>query len=365
MATSFLRRVLEEPAYGWSRGGALYKPTVSEIMREWRSRMNLFANRKAWLGVSGWCWTFALFPFGVVFLIRYFSWPLMLAGFLYSMVGIGTHGTVWLHRYSTHRAFKFRNAAYRFVCRDLAIKVVPEEIYVVSHHVHHALSDQPGDPYNARAGWLYCFFAGELHQPVNRSLSPVDYEHLCALVRHTGMRINSYEEYCRWGSIAHPARTTLHYALNWIFWYGVFYLIGGHALATALFGWTAVWAVGIRAHNYDLHAGGKDRRRDGVDFDRSSLAINQLWPGFVAGEWHNNHHLFPHSARAGFLPWQTDISFAFIRLYRLLGGVTSIRDSREKFYERHYRPYLAAARIRRDWLKPRRSTPAANQSTLR
>jgi fatty-acid desaturase len=55
-----------------------------------------------------------------------------------------------------------------------------------------------------------------------------------------------------------------------------------------------------------------------VDFDRDSLAINQLWPGFVAGEWHNNHHLFPNSARAGFLRWQPDISFAFIRLYRLL-----------------------------------------------
>ena len=116
------------------------------------------------------------------------------------------------------------------------------------------------------------------------------------------MRTNTYGEYSRWGSIAHPARTTLHYALNWLFLYGAFYLIGGHALATALFGWSAVWAVGIRAHNYDLHAGGKDRRRDGLAFDRKSLAINQLWPGFVAGEWHNNHHLFPNSARAGFLP---------------------------------------------------------------
>ena len=106
MGTSFLRRVLEEPAYGWSRSGALYKPTVSEIMREWRSRMNLFANRKAWLGVSGWCWTFALFPFGVVFLIRYFSWPLMLAGFLYSMVGIGTHGTVSSLRSSSSLPFQ-------------------------------------------------------------------------------------------------------------------------------------------------------------------------------------------------------------------------------------------------------------------
>ena len=45
MATPFLRRVLEEPGYGWERDGATYKPTVSEIGREWRSRMNLFATK--------------------------------------------------------------------------------------------------------------------------------------------------------------------------------------------------------------------------------------------------------------------------------------------------------------------------------
>ncbi|HLK40696.1 MAG TPA: fatty acid desaturase [Polyangiaceae bacterium] len=346
MGTPFLRRVLEEPRYGWSRGGELYRPTGREIVREWGSRMNLFASRKTWLSISGWGWTLALFPFGIVFLTRYFSWPLMLAGFLYSMVGIGTHGTVWLHRYSTHRAFGFRTSTHRFICRNLAIKIVPEETYVISHLVHHAFSDAPGDPYNARAGWLYCFLAGELHQPVNRSLPLADYERLCALVRHTGMYVNTYEQYGRWGSIAHPARTTLHYALNWLFWYGAFYLIGGHAMATALFGWSAVWAVGIRAHNYDLHAGGKDRRRAGVDFDRRSLAINRLWPGLVAGEWHNNHHLFPNSARSGFLPWQLDISFAFIRLYALLGGVTSVRDARAKFYEKHYEPYVLAKQAR-------------------
>src|ERR1019366_7986684 len=35
MAIPFLRRVLQEPGYGWSRNGELYKPTVSESMREW------------------------------------------------------------------------------------------------------------------------------------------------------------------------------------------------------------------------------------------------------------------------------------------------------------------------------------------
>lgn len=341
MASPFLHRVLEEPGYGWSRDGAAYKPTTAEIFREWTSRMNILRSRKAWLPILGWLWTLLLMPFALVFLTRYFSWPLMLVGFLYAMVWIGTHGTMYLHRYATHRAYKVRNGFYLFILRNLTVKIVPEEVYVVSHHVHHALSDKAGDPYNATNGFLYCFLAGELHQPIRRDLSREEYERVCSLLRHTGMRCNTYEQYLSWGSVAHPVRLIAHFLLNWAFWYAVFYAIGGHALATALFGWSAVWAVGIRAHNYDLHAFGKDRRRDGIDFDRGSLAVNAMWPGCVAGEWHNNHHLFPNSVRAGFLWWQPDISFACIRLFRLLGGVTEWRDSKDKFFERHYRPYLA------------------------
>ena len=109
MAIPVLQHALREPSYGWQRDGVLYKPTGREIWNEWRSRINLFANRKAWLAVTNWFWTLALVPFGVVFLTKYFSWKLMLVGFLYSMVWIGTHGTVWLHRYSTHHAYTFRN----------------------------------------------------------------------------------------------------------------------------------------------------------------------------------------------------------------------------------------------------------------
>jgi sn-1 stearoyl-lipid 9-desaturase len=341
-SSQFLQRVLRTPSYGWTRGGELYSPTTREILREWVHRLNLLHSRKAWLSVMVWSFTLLLLPFGVVFLLHYFSWKLMLAGFLYSMLWLGTHGTVYLHRYGTHHAFTFTNRYYRFVCQNLAIKLVPEEVYIVSHHVHHAYSDQPGDPYNAKAGWLYCFLAGDLHQQINPELSPSDYSRAARLLKHTNVRANSYEQYQRWGSITHPARLLMSYVLNWAFWYCAFYALGGHALATALFGWSAVWAIGIRAHNYDLHAGGKDRRREGRDFDRASLAINQLWPGLVAGEWHNNHHLFPTSVRAGFLPWQLDSAFAFIRFYRLLGGVSSWRNMRDKFYERHYDPHVRA-----------------------
>ncbi|MBB5635328.1 fatty-acid desaturase [Pedobacter cryoconitis] len=60
---------------------------------------------------------------------------------------MGTRRTIWHHRYCTHGAYKFKNAFWRFFTQNLTINVIPEEIYVISHHVHHAKSDQPGDPY--------------------------------------------------------------------------------------------------------------------------------------------------------------------------------------------------------------------------
>ena len=85
-------------------------------------------------------------------------------------------------------------------------------------------------------------------------------------------------------------------------------MIGGHGLACAIFGMSAVWTLGIRDFNYDAHGAGKDKRRDGVDFNRADLSINQLFAGTVSSEWHN-HHLFPTGARSGFLWWQLDTAW--------------------------------------------------------
>jgi fatty-acid desaturase len=339
MSSTFLRRVLEPPAYGWERNGTHYVPTTKEMMAHWASRMNLFRTRKNWLAVTGWFWTLCLVPFTVLFFTRYFSWGRLAIGFLYAMVGLGTVNIVWLHRYCTHRAFTFRHPAYRFVIRNLTIRLVPEEAYVVSHHVHHAFPEQAGDPYNALCGRLYCFLAGELHQPIARDLSPADYARTVALVNHTGVVANTYEQYTRWGSICHPARLYLHFALNWAFWYGVFYLLGGHGLACAIFGMSALWAIGIRDFNYDAHGRGRDRRRAGCDFNNRDLSINQFFAGTVSGEWHNNHHLYPSGVRSGFLWWQLDTAWWLIRAVALLGGVSSYRDYKARFLEKYYLPY--------------------------
>lgn len=336
----FLERVLDPPSYGFSRGGMLYVPTKKEILREFFTRLNLFSSRKNWLPFWGW---FATLLFAVplsIFLVRYVNPWRMAAGFIYGMVVMGSHGTFWLHRHCTHRAFKFRNQWLAQFCRNLAVKVVPEEIYVVSHYVHHQFCEQPGDPYNVHGGWLYCFLADVNHQTIRKDLCERDYDHLCRLMAHTGVRLNTYAQYRHWGSLCHPTWTVLHYLSNWAVWYGIFFMLGGHALATALFGWAGVWAVGVRTFNYEGHGKGKMKLRDGVDFNRADLSVNQIWPGYVAGEWHNNHHLYPNGARSGFLSYQLDLPWLLIRSLARLGVISSYRDYRADFLRDYHQPWL-------------------------
>jgi stearoyl-CoA desaturase (delta-9 desaturase) len=345
---TFLDRILDKPSYGFEQNGVFYKPTHGEILREFFSRLNIFRSRKNWLAFFSWTTSLSFAIPLVIFLTKYFSWPLALLGFVYGMVFMGSHGTIWLHRYSTHRAYTFKNDFFRNLCRNLVVKVIPEEVYVVSHQVHHQFPEKPGDPYNVHGGWLYCFLADVNHQGIAKDLCERDYAALCKLMKHTGVHMNSYPQYLKWGSVCHPFYTIIHYALNWTAWYGIFYLIGGNALATALFAWAGVWAIGVRTYNYDGHGGGKDKRQVGIDFSSRDLSINQMWPGYVAGEWHSNHHLYPNGARSGFLPYQFDTAWQFIRFYHKIGGISSYRDYKEDFYTRYYNPYLAQLKAQRE-----------------
>lgn len=333
---AFIDYVLQTPAYGWKNDqGELIKPLKKQVFNEFFSRLNIIKTKKNWLPFFSWLKVVCFIPFLLLFIFKFFTPLLLLYAFLYSMIIMGTHGTVWHHRYCTHGAYKFRNKFWRFFTQNLTINVIPEEIYVISHHVHHAKSDQPGDPYNAQAGFLYCFLADVNHQPIAKDLCETDYARVKKLMCHTGIKANTYHQYQKWGSYANPYRSVLSWVLNWTFWYTVFFLIGGHALACTLFGAAGFWAVGVRTFNYDGHGKGKDKQREGVDYNRSDRSINQLWPGFVAGEWHNNHHLYPKSARSGFKAYQMDTAWCYIRFMNLLGAVSSYKDSKKEFKEKY------------------------------
>jgi sn-1 stearoyl-lipid 9-desaturase len=337
----FIDYILQEPSYGWKNpSNEFIRPTRRMIFREFFHRLNILKSRKNWLPFACWSSVLFLLPFIFIFIFNHFSIALAFAGFLYGMIVMGTHGTIWYHRYSTHQAYQFKNKFWLFITRFLVPKMIPEEVYVVSHHVHHSKSDQPGDPYYAKGGWLYCFLADVNHQLINRNLSENDYGRVSQMLSHTGVGMNNYRQYQKWGTVSKPVNTILEMLLSIAFWYTIFYFIGGHALATALMSGACLWAVGVRTFNYDGHGRGKDKRRSGTDFNHADFSINQYWPGFVAGEWHNNHHLYPSSARAGFLKYQLDFAWIYIYLLHKIGGISSYRDSKKLFLQNYYYPYL-------------------------
>lgn len=333
---AFIDYILQKPSYGWTNEkGELAVPTTRQLFREAFSRINIFKTKKNWISLMSWLMVMCMVPFLYAFLVHYFSWQLLLLMIGYSIIVMGTHGTIWFHRYCTHKAYQFSHPLWRFLTQNLVIKTFPEEIYVVSHHVHHAKSDLPGDPYNSRAGFWYCMLSDVNHQSIAKDLSEADYKKASRFLRHTGVQLNDFRQYLHWGSIATPFYTISLWFLNWSFWYIVLYLLGGHALACALFSAAMFWFMFVRAFNYTGHGKGKEKHIDGIDFDRSNLAINQTRPGLFTGEWHNNHHLYPGSARAGFLRYQIDFAWIYIFCLYKLGAVSSYHDSKKEFLRKY------------------------------
>ncbi|HMO60595.1 MAG TPA: fatty acid desaturase [Ferruginibacter sp.] len=339
---SLLDKILHQPSYGWSdKDGNLVVPTFKQLYAEAFSRINIFKSRKNWITLISWLMAVCMLPFFFFFITRYFSFGLLGIFLLYSMIIMSTHGTIWFHRYCTHRAYTFSHPVWRFFTQNLVLRTFPEEIYVISHHVHHAKSDKPGDPYNSRAGLMYCMLSDVNHQSINRELTEEEYAKTANMLSHTGVVRNSYRQYQRWGSVASPYYTVALWLFNWSFWYSMFYLIGGHALACTLFSGAMFWFVLVRAFNYTGHGKGKEQHVDGIDFDRRNLSINQTRPGLFSGEWHNNHHLYPSSARAGFLPFQIDLAWIYIYVMYKLGAVSSYRDSKKDFLRKYVEPAAA------------------------
>jgi len=354
---AFIDKILQEPSYGWAdENGELVKPSVKRLYQEAFRNTNIFRSKKNWITFVTWMMAVCLLPFLYLFIFKYFSLPLLAAFVLYTMIIMGTHGTIWFHRYCTHKAYTFSHPVFRFITQNLVIKTFPEEVYVVSHHVHHAKSDKPGDPYNPQAGLMYCMLSDVNHQAIAKDLTEEEYTRVSGFLSHSGIWINSYKQYLKWGSVASPLYTVGLWVINWTFWYAAFYFIGGHGLACTMFASALVWFVGVRAFNYTGHGKGEVKHVDGIDFDRRNLSVNQWRPGLFAGEWHNNHHLYPGSARAGFLPAQIDLAWIYIFILHKVGAVKSFRCNKKDFVRKYLKeekqapgdPVLQSAQINKE-----------------
>jgi sn-1 stearoyl-lipid 9-desaturase len=238
------------------------------------------------------------------------------------VMGIGffiatIYNTVWYHRYCTHRAFRFRSVFFARLFLWTNPVCFREESYVIPHRIHHSKSDEPGDPYGPHLGWLGSYLATESQQKMNRDITPQEYERLAKTLDHIGFPKNPYNVYRRTGSI----EPIWHYATRGMvanaFWCALGWLIAGPTGAMAWIAGVFFYTFLVRDFNYRGHGG---------FFFKASKGDpeNHIFYGLIAGEWHDNHHAHPRSARAGLAWWQLDIPYWIIKAMHLCGAVVQI-----------------------------------------
>ena len=316
-------------------GGNRRLPSLTEVARQFHHSVNFVADRRQALRALFETFHLATLLALASFLLFFLSIPAVVF-YAASVVFLATFiNTIWYHRYCSHRSFRFRHKAWARVFLWLNPIGFREEIYALLHHIHHRIEDTDDDPYGPHLGPFGSYVAaGEFE--IDTDVTAEEYDRIKHRLVHLGMPFASLESFRRWRCV----EWIPHYLARWTFatsfWCGLAYAVGGMPFLAAWLGAVFTFTFLMRDFNYRGHSRREEPRHvDGWDFDRRSLALNQRFYGYVAGEWHNNHHSFSGSANCGFRPGQLDVAFLAIQAMYRTGIVARFNDHRPQF-ERKY-----------------------------
>ena len=249
----------------------------------------------------------AVFHVGALAALFTFSWTaLVVAVALWWVAGSPGVG-MGFHRLLTHRGYKTPKwVEYALtVCGTLAFEGPPIN-WVVTHRLHHAHTDAPGDPHTPRdGGW---------------------WAHMGWILTGTAQR---HHPSVLWRYAPDMMKDGFHRRLNRLYYVPV--VICG-LLLLALGGWSVfMWGIFFRIV-FNLHATWLvnsvthmwGRRRFATDDD----SRNSWWVALLTfGEgWHNNHHAHPVSAKHGLAWYEVDFNWWGIRTLELFGLAKSIKS---------------------------------------
>lgn len=210
--------------------------------------------------------------------------------------------TLYLHRDQAHRAIDLHPALRHFFrfWMWLTSGMVTGQ-WVAVHRKHHALCEKPGDP----------------HSPVVFGLKTVLLQG-AELYRVDARNPDVVAKYGR-GTPDDWLERKVYSPLTWV---GIYSLL---TLNVILFG-----VIGITIFAFQMAAmpifsagiiNGLGHARGYRNFESDDAATN-LYPiaFFIGGEeLHNNHHAFPSSAKFSMRPWEFDIGWMYITIFKALG----------------------------------------------
>src|SRR6266851_9083557 len=248
----------------------------------------------------------ALFHIGAVAALFMFSWQALVAAVVLWWISASLGVGMGFHRLLTHRGYKTPKLVEYFitVCGLLALEGGAIN-WVVTHRIHHAHTDAPGDPHTPRdGGW---------------------WAHIGWMVKGDAQS-HGQETMARYAPDMMKDR--FHVLANNFYWVPIVVL----GLGLLVFGgWSFVlWAVFFRVTfnfhstwlvNSATHMWGSRR------FATRDDSTNNWWVALVTfGEgWHNNHHAHPTSARHGLAWYELDLNWWGIRTLQFLRLAKAIK----------------------------------------
>jgi len=209
--------------------------------------------------------------------------------------------TVYLHRYSAHRALELNGALKHFFRFWLWLTTAQNtREWTAVHRKHHAKCETPDDPHSPVYKGLGTVLrkGAELYREEARNSETLRiYGKNCP---DDWIERNLYSRY-KLGGIALMAVIDLL----------LFGTIGITIWAVQMM-WIPFWAAGV--------VNGLGHALGYRNFECRDAATNLVPWGIVIGgeELHNNHHTYPNSAKLSVKRWEFDMGWAWIRLFCLL-----------------------------------------------
>jgi sn-1 stearoyl-lipid 9-desaturase len=247
-----------------------------------------------------------LFHLGAVAALFMFNWRALVVAIALWWISASLGVGMGFHRQLTHRSYKTPKLVEYFLtfCGTLALEG-GHILWVVTHRIHHAHTDVPGDPHTPRDGGWWSHIGWMLTAPAQQ-YEPSVVEHYAPELVKDGF----------------------HVWLNRLYWVPLV-LLGIGLLVFG--GWPyLMWGIFFRV-TFNLHATWLVNSATHMWGSRRFLthddSRNNWWVALLTfGEgWHNNHHAHPTSARHGLAWYEIDVNWWGIRVMQLLGLAKAIK----------------------------------------
>lgn len=226
------------------------------------------------------------------------DWLVFALIYPWAAIGVG----VAMHRYFAHRAFR-TSRWFQFSLALMASLSFGNAVFFAGkHRLHHVFSDKEGDVHSPQQGFWQCWF-GSI---IDCGYSKEKIESRC-------------KDYLRYPELALLYRYAF---LPPILLNVILFMVGGFTMMAIGGCLSSVLLLHqSSAVNYFCHFSGT--RSFSTDDDSRNNVIVAL---LTFGEgWHNNHHKFASSARAGMKWWEVDMFYYVICLFEVLGLIWNVK----------------------------------------